>query len=622
MKKLDKLVLKSFFGPFLLTFVVVVFILLTQTMLKYFDDFVGKNLGFEVFAELIFYFSIFTTPVALPLAILLSSLMAYGNLGEHFELTAIKSSGISLLRTLLPIFVATLAIMVAAFFNNNYIVPKANLKAYSLLYDIKHKKPALDLKEGAFYSGIKGLSIKVNKKYSEEQLEEIIIYDHRDNSGNNNIILADSGRMYTMLGERYLVLELYDGQRYAEFETPSSRRRVSYNEIEPYQVDEFESSKLVLSLAEFDFKRTREELFETNRLMRNINQLNGDIDSLTREILDLKYYFYRTINRNLLASMEDKITVPPELARKKKIKDSLMLLEEEKLNVPAIDTDETFQSDSLTEAASDSLNKRLQDKDSLSSPALDNSEEIRKPLNPKELLKDFPPKEQQTKDKKISLKKAFRKDKELQELKKQDDVLQMRLGQIGQGAEQKDSLIKQTVYDSARIGRVMHKIDSAISEDYVKINIYTQAVNKARYIKSHVSAEATKIQGRIEDLKKFEIEKHKKFSQAFACLVMFLIGAPLGAIIKRGGLGIPVIISILFFIVYYVLTMTGEKWARQGVVDPFMGVWGANFILLPIGLFFLKQARVDARLFDSDFYNVVINKVRTRLGEKFKRKKN
>ena len=586
MKKLDKLVLKNFIGPFILTFIVVVFILLTQTMLKYFDDFVGKDLGLEVFAELIFYFSIFTTPVALPLAILLSSLMTFGNLGEHFELTAIKSSGVSLLRTLKPIFVVTIILVFLAFLNNNYIVPKANLKAYSLLYDIKKKKPALDIKEGAFYNGLRGLSIKVNKKFGEGQLEDIIIYDHRKGAGNSNVVLADSGRMYTIMGEKYLVLELYDGNMYAISESPGKfRRRVYYNEIEPYRRDEFESSKLVISLAEFDFKRTREELFKSSRLMKDLKTLRHDIDSMKSRLVDDRYYYFKTIERNSMQHLRDDIFVPADLEVQKTLKDSLRMLEYEK--------------------------KELEENE----PEI-NDEEIR--IKEKtELLKE--------KNRKKSANAGKRMVRFTSSELLNKDTLKKRIERMPTVSTRiQEKINNDTLLASIpehKIDTIYNKIDSAFNENFNQGSIVTQALSQARFLKSTLSAESTKIATQVEQLHKHEIEKHKKFSQAFACLVMFLIGAPLGAIIKRGGLGIPVIISIVFFIVFYVLTMTGEKWARQGVVEPFWGTWGANFILLPIGLFFLKQARVDARLFDADFYNVVFNKIKTRLGEKLSKKR-
>src|SRR5690349_12089399 len=218
MKKIDKLLLGAFVGPFMMTFLVVVFILLTQHMLKYFDDIIGKGLGFDLIGQLLFYFAIFMTPVAMPLAVLLSSLIAFGNLGEHFELTAIKSSGISLVRALRPIFFFVLILTVVAYYANNNLVPKAALEAYSLLYDIKQKKPALDLREGAFYNGIPDISIKVDKKYHNDQaaLKGIVVYDHRKNDGNKEVTKADSGRMYTILNERYLKFELFNGYNYTE----------------------------------------------------------------------------------------------------------------------------------------------------------------------------------------------------------------------------------------------------------------------------------------------------------------------------------------------------------------------------------------------------------------------
>ena len=193
MKKLDKLILRSFIGPFFLTLAVVEFILLTQYILKYLDDIVGKDLGFLVIAQLLMYFSLNLAPVALPLAVLISALMTYGNLGEHHELTAIKTSGISLVRILLPVFIFTIFLSIGAFFFNNKVVPKANLKAYSLLWDIRQKKPALDIRENIFYNGIPGYSIKITEKLGEEGdiLKGIMIYDHSRGRGNTNLIMAD-----------------------------------------------------------------------------------------------------------------------------------------------------------------------------------------------------------------------------------------------------------------------------------------------------------------------------------------------------------------------------------------------------------------------------------------------
>ncbi|MEM6299021.1 MAG: LptF/LptG family permease, partial [Bacteroidota bacterium] len=185
LRKTDKLVLQSFFGLFFLTFSVVLFILLMVFMSRYFDDMIGKDLGVTVLARLFFYFTLTLIPQALPLAILLSSLMAFGNLGEHNELTALKSLGIPLTRLLIPIGIFAAIISVSAFFFNNYAIPEINLKAYQLLYDVKKKKPALDFTEGTFYNGLKGWSIRIDKKTGENgrDLEGVMIYDHRKNNG-------------------------------------------------------------------------------------------------------------------------------------------------------------------------------------------------------------------------------------------------------------------------------------------------------------------------------------------------------------------------------------------------------------------------------------------------------
>src|SRR6476469_2839514 len=230
LKKLDKLILKAFAGPFLLTFAVVEFIFLTQVLLKYLDDIVGKDLGVAVILKLLFYFSVLIVPISLPLAVLLSSLMTYGNLGEHHELTAIKASGIALTRILRPVLLLTVALAVGAFWFNENIVPKANLNAYSLLWDVRQQKLALDIREGVFYSGIPGYTIKVDKKTGEngDHLHGVMIYDHTQKSGNSTVMLADSGRMFTTHGGGYLGLELYHGHSYVEQPDASDRAGASF----------------------------------------------------------------------------------------------------------------------------------------------------------------------------------------------------------------------------------------------------------------------------------------------------------------------------------------------------------------------------------------------------------
>ncbi|WP_332912599.1 LptF/LptG family permease [Algoriphagus boritolerans] len=231
------------------------FILLIVNMLKYFDEIFGKGLGFFIYLELIGYFVISISPMALPLAVLLSSLMTFGNLGEHFELTAIKSSGISLIRAMRPIGIFVVFLTIGAYLSNNYLVPKVNLKTFSLLYDIRMKSPALDIKEGIFYSGIPNYSIKVNEKRDDIRLKDIIIYNHAEQQGNLNVTLADSGRMETFFSESYLKLTLYNGLNYKE---DRLTRGISEGPVK-FSRTKFDENVIVFDLGAFQLSRTPED---------------------------------------------------------------------------------------------------------------------------------------------------------------------------------------------------------------------------------------------------------------------------------------------------------------------------------------------------------------------------
>lgn len=468
MKKIDKLILSAFAGPFTLTFIVVVFIFLTQYLLKYLDDFVGKGIGMEVYAELIFYFSIHMIPISLPLSVLLSSLMTYGNLGEHFELTAVKGSGISLLRVLLPTSVVAFLLTIASFYFSNDIVPDVNLKAYSLLYDIRQKKPSLDFKEGMFYNGLPGYSVKIGKKHEDgKTLENVMIYNHNGNNGNTEVILADSGTMYMINHDQYLVLELFKGNSFTE-----NIEDVGKNTPQEFIRNSFNKSKLVFSLASFSLSSTPTQLFAGNKVMKRVHELEKDLDSM------------RVTRAENISNINSNIG--------------------------------TFYSYTLI--PHDSVPPRTL------------------PYNT----------------------------------------------------------------DSVTIAKT----------DIAPVAIYNRAANNARGIKAYLTGNRERLHHISREIRSFESEKLKKYTQACAVFIMFLIGAPLGAIIKKGGFGLPVIISIIFFIIYYVATMIGEKWAKEGVSDVMLGMWLGNIVLLPIGLFFLRQASKDSRILETDFYIVVWGKLK------------
>lgn len=588
MKKLDKLILGSFIGPFFLTFVVVDFILLTVNMLKYFDEIFGKGLGFMIYIELISYFVISISPMALPLAVLLSSLMTFGNLGEHFELTAIKSSGISLIRALRPLAIFVIFLTILAYLSNNYLVPKVNLKTFSLLYDIRMKSPALDIKEGVFYSGIPNYSIKVNQKLDETRLKDIIIYDHSEGQGNINVILADSGRMESFFNDRYMRLVLYNGVSYKE---SRGSRGISEKPVD-FSRTNFSENHIVFNLESFQMNRTPEDLWSTNRSIKNISQLKEGLDSMANEINSLIYYNYLTTESSYTYfGRNQKIKPPSDIAEKKVAYDSLksrrirerkQIQSERQSNIMA----STSGMDSLNFVLGNQEDRII---DSL--PILQYAEIAIDALSidqvsiEKTAVDSFKPAE------------SFRNRKELRI--KDTIITDNKIPTAANIPVKKEKVYQQLSEFSPGMKT---KIDSIIEASGYLPRAATVAMNNSRTIKNNFSTKLVQIDNLQREYRRFQIAWFQKYTTAVACIVLFLIGAPLGAIIKKGGLGMPVLVSIIFFIIYYMLTITGEKWAKEGVTTPLFGTFFSILVLLPFGIFFLRQARKDARLFEADMY--------------------
>ena len=571
-RKLDVLMIKSFLGPFFLTTSIATFILLIQYLLKYFDDLVGKNLGISVFGELLFYFALNMLQNAIPLGVLVASLMTFGNLGEHFELTAIKSAGISLLRTLRPIFIAVCFVAVGVFFFNNYIIPAANLKAYSLLYDIKQTKPALDIKAGAFYNGIPDYSIKVKEKFPDgKTLKDIIIYDHSDGRGNKTVILADSSLMYTIMDERYLKLELFDGHYYNE--EPESG-----NKVDQFNRTAFEKMDLVFNLASFDLKRRNEDLFQNNRQMKNIAELTTDADSFRNEIMKQKRSFLLNSKRYFNYHLTSK--------------PGIIQLEKE-LNKDSAEIDST--------------SKYYQEKYGQSTAGMVPValfENIKSIFSTSELQYDQVPLDSLSKMQPVPI-----------------DFVPDTLAGADSLRVRRDSLL----YSQLNLEEVdLDSLDLADFGRYLEFrntkekSIYNYALSKARNIKVNLTSTKSRVRSHQQQVNLYTYERDRKYSMSLACIIMFMIGAPLGAIIKKGGLGVPVIIAIFFFIIYYVIGSIGKQQTKELQMDPYSAAWMANVFLLPFGLFFLRQARIDARLFDVDIYNIWIEKLKTRFAKNSK----
>jgi lipopolysaccharide export system permease protein len=489
MKKLDKLILMSFWGPFIITMSVVVFVFLMRIMIFYIDDFVSKDLGIIDYAQLFFFFSLITVPTALPLAMLLSSLMAFGNLGEFFELTAIKSAGISVVRAMAPLFIVAVGISVFSFFFNDRVSPWANLKGYSLLYDIKTTKATLKIKEGIFYNDLPGYSIKVDQKQENGKLIGMVIYKHNNRSyelGNTEIILADSGRMYSINENRYLVIELYNGTRYTDESGSSSSRPVyitapggNASKFSNFSRNSFRHYRLTESLSSFGMKRTDEGQFKYHEFMKNITDLTSTADSLRNS--------YNETQKNLVSGSQQ------------------------------------YYSYNYREGTD----------------------------------------------------KTIKKGKWI------------------------DSLLTKPVSDS------------------LKKEILLNTKSASNSMLSYTKSQTDYLQTKLKDATKYELEKHHKYTQALSCLIMFLIGAPLGAIIKKGGFGVPVLVSILFFILLYVLTNQGDKWVKEGLLVVPVGAWMANTVLFLAGVYFIDRAKSDSRLFEKDVYQMFVKRIKTRWASRF-----
>ncbi|MCS6822182.1 MAG: LptF/LptG family permease [Microscillaceae bacterium] len=548
LKKVDSFIIRNFIGIFLLTFSVVLFILLLQVVVNYFKELVGKDISYQLFAELMSYFALSLTPQALPLAVLVGTLMAFGNLGEHYELTALKGAGISLPRVLLPVGMFCFLLTILSFWFQERVVPWANLQAYSLLYDLKQKKPTLDIKEGVFYNGIPGYSIKIKQKYKDgKTLKGIIIYNHTQNAGNREVILADSGKMYTILNERYLVLELFNGNSYNDqqdysYSTPQASR-------DRFVRNSFKQSKLVFSLASFDLSRTDQSLFLHNRQMKNTRKLWSDLDSIQKRAESLE-------NANFSAVQSYYVYYGKEWIK------------------------------------SDSIRKYYQE----AKQKYSKKEAVREIV---ELIK----KRQEQYEKQNAM---FRSEEKLQE-RSPKEAVKLKINKKLLATEEIHTFSPNNI----QVQMQENKIAST------EKTVLERAVMQARNVRVATQSRVQELAHVRSDFNEYSIQIHKRYAESLGCLLMFLIGAPLGAIIKKGGLGVPIIISVAFFVVHYILTMTGEKWAKENFVSILAGMWTPNLILLLVGLFFLQQAKNDSRLLEVDAYFVWFY----RLKEKWKKQK-
>ena len=468
-KRIDIYLLRNFLELFLATFFIAIFILLMQFMWLHVNDLVGKGIGISVLAEFFLYATAAVVPLALPLAILLSSLISFGNLAEKFELTAMKAAGISLFRIMRPLTIAVAFLSVGAFYFSNNVLPKSQMKLWALIFSLRQKSPELQIPVGEFYDDISGFHIYVRDKTRSGALLNVMIYDYSNGFDNAKVLVADTGRLSASADKRYLIFDLINGESFENLNKKQQRATGSVHNI-PYRRETFTRKRMLIDFAT-TFNRYDDSMLEDQHVSKNVAQLTHSIDSVrvvsnerSREQstrLVNNHYFGRDNGR--VASLPTKLT------------------KEEK---------QIYDLDSLWASLTPARERR----------------------------------------------------------------------------------VLATAEDRARMYKDQIDYQALLLEDC------------DRYIRRH------------------EIELYRKFTLAFACLVFFFIGAPLGTIIRKGGLGAPVVISVILFIIYYIIDNTGYKMAREALWPCWLGMWLSSFVLLPTGIFLTYKAATDAPLFNPEIW--------------------
>ncbi|ANH82788.1 permease [Niabella ginsenosidivorans] len=582
MKKLDKLIIKSFIGPFVATFFITLFVLVMQFFWLWIDDFVGKGLDAVTILKFIWYQSAVLIPLALPLAVLLSSLMTFGNLGESFELVAIKSAGISLLRFMRPLVFVSLLISLGAFLFANYIIPVATLKSRTMLADIVLAKPAFDIKEGVFYDKLDRFAIKIGKKEKDDStIRDVIVFENNYSGGGlqDNFVVAKDGVMKPSPDKRFLDIVFKDGWRYQE------RGSRSDSSTEYIRLG-FKEYKMQLDISSFNFKASDDSSNRNNERVLSMRQLDIAIDSMTR-FANLEIDRYRSSMRNNFSLLMYKdsvvkgVVIPDSVLNFKKNNDAFRGLDS--ITGRAVST--------LTDKAKTPSDSTVRKKDSAGSTALAGSS------------------------------KRIRNSKSRQAaaLKKPDTVAAATTPAAAR-ALKKDSAARR---DSAALAKRKLEANTitAFLPDSAQLNLTERAIGNINIAKDNASINLGSIQEQEKSIRRYKIEWHKKIVLALACFLMFMIGAPLGSIIRKGGLGTPMIFAIIFFLVFYFSSNTGEKMAKEGSLTPFSGMWLSTFILTPIGAFLTYKAMRDSNLFNKEFYNRLKRKMQDALRKKQQRLK-
>lgn len=483
LKRLHSFMLQRFVPLLAMTFFISLFILMMQFLWKYIEDLVGKGLDFSVICELFFYAALTMVPMALPLAVLLASLMTFGNLGEKLELTAMKAAGISLFRIMRPLIVLMVFISIGAFFFQNNVLPVAQTKMWTLLLSMRQKSPELEIPEKSFYSDIPDMNIYVeHKDRNTGMLHDIIIYDVSRGIDNSRIILADSAKMMFTQDKTQLFLHLYHGELFENFTDNSLGG--NNRGFMPFRRESFDDKQIYFPF-DANFNRLNEQGIRSQYVGMNISELSHAIDSIQTKVDSIGRVF------------------------------GTELKETPYLGLPY-----------YTQQYVNHKLKRI----------------ARPPVHPRQKI---------------------------------------------------------------NVDSVFARPNAAMARSYI-----TQALGKVQRVRNEYEFKSTVLLDQEKSMRKHDIEMQKKFTLSIACIIFFFIGAPLGAIVKKGGIGTPLVLSVLLFIVYFIFDNSGYKMARDGKTAVWFGIWLSTMVMTPLGIFFTYKAVGDTSMLDFDWLRKLNEKIK------------
>ena len=508
---IDKLLIRNFIPPYVLAFGIALFVLVMQTLWVYIDDIVGKGVGFFMIIELVAYLSVSLVPMALPIAVLIASVMVVGNLAEKYELSSLKSAGVPLIRVIRALMWLTILLSMLSYIVSNNLIPVANLKFRSRLYDIKKQKPTLSLDKGIFNYDFKGYAIRIGEKDPDNKtIYDVLIYDHsRAGEGIVDMTTARKGEMFVSEDDRFFVMELYDGKQYQEMKPNSKKKN------KPYLRTTFKTFTKAFDLNEFELSRTDPSRFRSQKFLSS-RQLYQTIDSFNREIVVL------------------------ELAPLKAVK--AVMIEDEREE------------------------KEVEENKKLKSPKKEHA----------------PPQE-------INLKND----------KSNDDIISQKMNEEIRNRVNKPTSVSLRIpsqvseYDLDTVQSILQLFDAKERDKISK-----RAYNYAKGISDRIDRSESRIENLHDKKRKHQFELHSKFSWAVVCFIFLFIGAPMGAIVRKGGFGYPLLISIVFFMIYIVLTILFRELSDAKSMNPILAAWLADIIIFPVGLLLTFAAMNDSKLLD------------------------